>query len=99
MPQVNWKDALIGKPAVQSMVQDIVDQVPEAHGARDAFESCLNVLASYIDPEKEAQLEIYQALVDGGVEDWDGYDDALSDAGIGDDDEAPEDESEEDEED
>lgn len=44
---MGWREKLT--PSGQNYVQDIINQVPVDHGARDAFESLLDVIAK---PEK-----------------------------------------------
>ena len=55
-------------------VQDIVSQIPETKGARDAFVRILNSLAERQTKEKRRNLEKLAALEGGGVDNWDGYD-------------------------
>ena len=55
-------------------VQDIVSQIPETMGARDAFVRILNSLAERQTKEKRRNLEKLAALEGGGVDNWDGYD-------------------------
>lgn len=70
-----WKKYL--QPASAQFVQEIMDQVPEEHGARAAFEIVLNRLAESVSDEVEQRLAKLQALENSGVDNWEYYDDAM----------------------
>lgn len=71
-----WKERL--QPASAQFTQEIVDQVPEANGARMAFEALLDTLAKSVDKDTQFKLDKLQALENNGVDNWDYYDDAMA---------------------
>lgn len=87
---MNWKNSL--SPSEAGFMQDIVDQVPEL--ARGAFVGILDKLSEALPKEVQRDVAKLRALEAGGVDNWEGYDWSLEDAGWPDD----EDEDEEDEE-
>jgi hypothetical protein len=80
-----WKEAL--KPAGVVFMQEIIDQIPEEHGARHAFTCMLEALTEHQPKEVEEKLAKLQALENGGVDNWDGYDFAMEELADEDEDE------------
>lgn len=78
---MSWKDNL--SPSEAGFVQDIVDQIPEL--ARDAFVGILEKLADTLPKEVKRDLAKLRALENGGVDNWEWYDQSLEDAGWPDD--------------
>ena len=62
--------------SAKQFMNEVIEQIPETGGARAAFVMILNRIAA---PTKEVQsrLDKLQALENGGVDNWDGYDWAM----------------------
>lgn len=73
---MSWQNYL-GAPSV-AFLEEIKNQIPEEQGARIAFELLLNNLASAVSPENQRKLDELEALHAAGVDNWEGYDDAMS---------------------
>ena len=63
--------------SMKTFIHEILEQIPEAGGARFAFVSTLNKIAA---PSKEVQqrLDKLTALEGSGVDNWEWYDDAIA---------------------
>lgn len=70
-----WKTDL--KKGVVDFMEDIISQVPENGGARGMFVMCLNEIARPTN-EVQRKLDKLAALERNGVDNWEGYDDAMS---------------------
>jgi len=70
-----WKKNLT--PAAVTFMQEIIDQVPVTGGAQAAFTSILDKIGEP-DVETQHRLDKLQALENNGVDNWDGYDDAMN---------------------
>lgn len=66
-------EALLSKGELD-YVQDIVAQIPETMGARNAFIRILNALAERQTKENRRKLEKLAALENAGVDNWEWYD-------------------------
>lgn len=74
----DWTKTL--QPSGVTFMNDIVQQMPEGL-ARQGFEMMLNKIAEG-EPEMQHKVAKLEALEAAGVDNWDGYDDALEDAGL-----------------
>lgn len=79
-----WEVALAEFPSSIQFMKDILEQVPEEMGARNAFVNVLDKLAAHVPPGVAKSAAMFDALAEAGVQEWEGYDDALADAGLSD---------------
>ena len=71
--KTDWTDCVT--PAGKQFMQEIIDQVPAM--AQEAFVGILNKIAQGT-PEHRLAFEKYQALLEAGVDEWHGYEEAMS---------------------
>jgi hypothetical protein len=83
-PSEAWKEGL--QPSSVDFMTSIIEQVPEAMGARSAFVTILNRIHDTVDPGINERLKKLDALEAGGVDNWENYDFAMEDAGLTDED-------------
>ncbi len=74
---IPWQKAVEKNPSIKEFLGEIIAQVPNERGERDAFELALDRLASFLPPEVENKLAKLQALENHGVDNWGYYDDAM----------------------
>lgn len=90
---MSWKN--LCSISAAKFIQEIVDQVPADGGARAIFEQLLDRLAEGVTPEVQAKLDKLEALEAAGVDNWEGYDEAMAEL-TDDDDDGSDDDDEED---
>lgn len=86
---MSWQEHL--GEGQRKFVEDILAQIPEKFGARQAFDNILSQLADSLPKEVSYQVRKLKALEDAGVDNWEWYDDAMEELNANDDEDDDED--------